>query len=310
MQYINNPTDSYVIGIDIGGTNFRIGSVDTELNLLQRQITSSSVFQEGGDAVEALAKAIATLMEQTPGQCRGIFAGFPGTVSKDKTTVLSCPNLPSFDGRNVAELLQRRFNVPVLVEHEVLLLLTYDLTKYQLQDKSCVMAVYLGTGLGNALYIHGRLLEGKNGTAGELGHIPVCRSQEQCSCGNVGCVEIYASGKVLEEIHRQNFPPGTPFTVLFKQHAQLPAFAQFLDDTACAVATEINILDPDAVILGGGIITNSQFPYETLVERIKFRARKPYPAEDLNFIRIEHNPDQGILGAAMYGLKRLQLLTD
>lgn len=295
---------NYVIGIDIGGTNFRMGSVDYGYNIIRKRIQKSDIFRGGSDPVQTLAENIKTLMEETPGACQGICIGFPGTVSKDKTTVLSCPNLPAFDGVNVSKSLEAQFDVPVIIEHEVLLLLTHDLRQYNLQEKDCVIAIYLGTGLGNAIYIHGRLLEGKNGTSGELGHVPVPRSDVQCSCGNIGCIEMYASGKRMAEIHAEHYPKGTPFEVMFDQHHSLPAFRQFLDDVACAIAIEINILDPDGIILSGGILSNPEFPYHALLERIRFRARKPYPAENLNFIRPEENMDQGILGAAMYGIQK------
>ena len=168
------------------------------------------------------------------------------------------------------------------------------------------MAVYLGTGIGNAMYIHGRFLEGKNGTSGELGHIPVPGKQRPCPCGNMGCIELIASGKRLEEIRAEQTPDAQGFEAMFENDANSSLIAEYLDNAACAVATEINILDPDTVILGGGVLTIRNFPYDTLLKRIRAHTRKPYPERTLSFIRLSGDPLQGVRGAGIYGWSRLQ----
>lgn len=299
------PDTSYMIGIDIGGTHTRIGAVQSDGTVISHRIESSRKYPANAHPVKMLTLAIAKYAAETPGTLLGVCIGFPGTVSKDKSTVLSCPNLPSFDGVNIRNAVQAVVNVPVIVEHEVLLLLTNDLLTHNLQQVDCVMAVYLGTGIGNAIFIHGRLLEGKNGTSGELGHIPVPDNQTPCPCGNVGCIEPSASGKRLEAIRSVLYPKAPDFEAMFTEAQSAPEIARYLDHVACAIATEINILDPDYILLGGGVLSIANFPYETLLALIRKHTRKPFPAESLRFLRLAVDPLQGIRGAGFYAWQRL-----
>lgn len=290
----------YMIGIDIGGTHFRIGAVSQASEVLSDKIVSSRTFLTMPHPVGGLLEAIRAFIQETDGTPCGVCIGFPGTVAKDKSTVLSCPNLPVFDHVNIREVLQEKLGITVLLEHEVLLLLTNDMKQFDLFDKDCVIAVYLGTGLGNAMYIHGRLLEGANGVSGELGHIPVHGSQKPCACGNIGCIEPYAAGKRLEAICKEKGLPDKAFTDALAGGAKDPLVADFLDYAACAIATEINILDPDCIVMGGGVIMIPNFPYDELLERIYFHTRKPYPAEKLHFLRLEPDQLQGVRGAGLH----------
>lgn len=211
-----------------------------------------------------------------------------------------------FVGVNIRQTLEGKFGFPVIVEHEVLLLLTNDMQLYDLSQLDCVIGIYLGTGFGNAIYIHGRLLEGANGVSGELGHIPVVGADWVCPCGSVGCIEMISAEKRLEVIKNEHFPEESTFEGVFAHGASNPVVAEYIDNIACAIATEINILDPDRVILGGGVINTPNFPYEALVDQIRFRARKPYPSQTLQFIHPEKDSLQGIRGAGIYGWKHLE----
>lgn len=296
---------TYVIGIDVGGTHIRIGAVDASGAVLRHQILSSRQYLTLPDPMGALVEHIATFRDETPGQARGVCIGIPGVISKDRSTVLSVPNLPVFDGINIRAALEAGLGVPALVAHEVLLLLTSDLQANQLKDLDVVMAVYLGTGIGNAMYIHGRLLEGKNGVSGELGHLPIPGDTTPCPCGNLGCIELYASGKRLEAIKAEYFPEARDFEAMFATAKQHPALERYLDFVSCAIAAEINMLDPDCVLLGGGVLSIANFPYDTLLRLIHAHTRKPYPADTLRCIRLPADPLRGVRGGGLYGWENL-----
>jgi allose kinase len=195
--------------------------------------------------------------------------------------------------------------IKALVTHEVLLLLTSDLRANDLLGLDIVMAVYLGTGIGNAMYIHGRLLEGKNGVSGELGHLPVPGDTTPCPCGNAGCIEMRASGKRLEAIKAQHYPDAQSFEEMFAAPVHHPAIDDYLDAAACAIAAEINILDPDCVLLGGGVLSIANYPYDALLARVYAHTRKPYPAETLRCIRLPADALRGVRGGGLYAWEHL-----
>ncbi|WP_343247672.1 allose kinase [Diplocloster hominis] len=290
----------YVIGIDIGGTNFRIGTITKDFKLSNCRRESSRKLFGSGQPADTISSFLSSYMETIPaGKCRGICLGFPGTVDKSKQTVFSCPNLPVITNQNIGAALKRQFQIPVIVEHDVILLLANDMQAFDLFGSDCVIALYVGTGLGNALYIHGRFLDGKNGVSGELGHIPVMAKKDPCPCGNQGCMELYCAGKRLEQIHREHYPEAD-MEDLFGYYPDSDLLKEYVDNIAIAAATEINILDPDQILLSGGVIRMKNFPYEQLLDRIHFHTRKPYPEQNLQFIRGMDDPFSGVSGAGIY----------
>src|SRR5665648_44585 len=99
-------------------------------------------------------------------------------------------------------------------------------------------------------------------------HIPVLGKDDICGCGNKGCIENYTSGKQLEYLQSTYFP-GTEISDLFEYHSNETVVEKFIEALSIPIATEINILDPDYVILGGGVIHMKGFPNEILEQYIK-----------------------------------------
>lgn len=159
--------------------------------------------------------------------------------------------------------------------------------------------------LGNAVYINGQLHVGKNGVAGELGHIPMYGIDEICTCGNVGCSETRCSGRYLMYLADTCFPD-TDISEVFVKHGDDPRILEYVDTLAIPMATEINILDPDYVIMAGGVMMMKDFPMERLIWAVKERARKPFPSENLEFVFPEHTQDSGVIGGAYAAFDKLE----
>jgi len=291
-----------VAGIDIGGTNFRIGVLRPDGALSHfRKFPVEEVFHSKdplGDLTAYLTDYRAGL-EREGMELKAVSIGFPATLDRDRQMVLQAPNLPFVERLPVVEVLSRVLGVPVLIERDVTMALFYDRAKYQLPDKGILAGIYFGTGIGNAICIDGIPLLGKNGTAGELGHIPVDGSEVPCGCGNVGCIESLAGGKYLSRLCREQYL-GTDISRLFIEHGADPLLTQFVDRMAIAVAAEVSILNPDCVLIGGGVPNMAGFPQSLFLERIRQRTRKPYPAEDLQIIFTDDEEEKGVAGAARY----------
>ena len=119
-----------------------------------------------------------------------------------------------------------------------------------------------------------------------------------CGCGNVGCAECYVSGRALERIGAALFPD-TPIAELFARHADTPELVRFVDGMACVAAAEINLLDPKATVIGGGVPSMAGFPFDRLTERIAARLRKPLPAARCAVYRSDDCPENGVRGAIL-----------
>jgi allose kinase len=247
------------------------------------------------DVIDELSKEISSVDGTVRSCLAGISIGLPGTVSKDKRFSVSCPNLRCFDGLNVAEALEERFGIPVRIEHDITALFANDMNILGLYDLACVIGIYAGTGIGNAIYANGAFIGGANGASGELGHIPISGNQKKCDCGNEGCIETIASGKILKRLYDEKYSDEL-FEDFFSLHADEADASEFVDNLSLPVATEINILDPDAVVVGGGILNMRDFPFEMLKERIIAHTLKPLPGENVKILRGIEDPYSGVRG--------------
>ncbi len=300
-----------IIGIDIGGTHLRIGAVDHagQVACFEKR-ESREVCGDAGSALRLIALIRDYLARNgLAKRAAALAVGFPSTVSRDKRTVYSSPNLPlggenGLDGQDVVALLETALNLPVFLDKDTIFLLQYDLVRLNLRDKGCTIGIYYGTGIGNAIFLNGKFLIGKHGVAGELGHIPYYGSTNLCGCGSRGCAETHAGGYVLRNLWREHFS-NEPFCELFVRHSEDARILKFVEAMAIPFATELNLFDPDQVIIGGGVVEMAGFPMELLLTFLREFVRKPYPGEDFSLIRASAAPETGVVGAAYYAMERL-----
>ena len=295
----------YVLGLDIGGTNTRMGLVDQEYHLADFQIVKTAELQKDGNTLENFIAVLHRYLKEQGAEKEivAISAGFPSTLDRSRRQVLSTPNIKGFSNMAIVDRLEEEFHLPACIETDVDMLILFDMFANHIPEEGITCGFYFGTGLGNAIVINGELLVGKTGAAAELGHIPVRGVKGSGGCGNESCMEIVACGHVLSQICKEKFPE-IHISDVFVKCAREPEIIQFVDDLAAAVATEINILDPDYIILGGGLTQMPGFPFRLLEECIYKYARKPFPARELCYIYSKQAQENGVIGAGILGFKK------
>lgn len=291
----------FMIGMDIGGTNVRIGAVDKD-NCVHyfRKVYQKSIFVDE-NSVEHLIHFIEQYMadNELEGKVDGISIAMPATINKEGTTVLQAPSLLGFNNLNLVFPLENYFGIKTVLLKDVWTAAVYDIEKYHINCDGLVAACYVGTGLGNVLLFNGEIQKGRNGVSGELGHIPVVGDHTLCGCGNTGCIENYAGGKFLAKLcEEKNISIENAFV-----KSNTEDIGKYIDHIAVAVATEINILDPEQILLGGGVLQMEGFPKELLEKKIREHTRKPYPEKELRICYVEDDLEKGVIGAAMYARK-------
>lgn len=293
-----------ILGVDIGGTYIRAGIVDESNRIVYEKITGSASVLRHADECKSLADWVKALLEESGKEVEAISMGLPAVLNRDRTLVVSAPNVVGLDGQQVNKLLEERLGIPTFMEKDACLLLYYDVYQNRIPDSGVLVGLYIGTGIGNAVLINGVPLVGKNGSACEIGHVPCMDKGGLCSCGNHGCMEVYASGLALQGLCDKHFP-GTNIRDLFVEHADDPLIREAIDRLAVPIATEINIFDPDYMILGGGVLAMKNFPRKQLEERVYSYLRKPLPAQNLELLYTRPSQNNGIIGAAIYARRRL-----
>lgn len=282
--------------LDIGGTNTRIGVVNERLEVMDSAIESTPALAEQSIA-EGLQELVAAWVARNE-RIDAVAVGVPATVDAACRRVLQAPNVEGLSGLPLADLLEDVAGVPVTVEKDVNLLILSDIHDLGINPDASVAGVYFGTGIGNALYLGGKVWHGANGVAGELGHVPQLGQTTTCGCGNTGCLECFGGGHRLAAVMREHFPE-TPIGKAFVYHAEAPEVAEVLDAMAVAVATEANVFDPAEMIIGGGLPAMEGFDREAFAERVRARLRKPYPAQTLSLRYSRQGQLSGLVGGAI-----------
>lgn len=297
--------DDLVAGFDIGGTNLRAGLVDRNRNVEHFSLGSSRALLTDVDSGGRLVDFIASYVESTGVRPRAISAGFPSTVDRTRRRVLSTSNVPGLNNLPFADMVEEATGIPTFLNRDTNFHLLNDIAVLGLDGAQTVIGCYPGTGFGSGLWLGGELYVGRTGAEGELGHLPVKGVTSVCGCGNRGCVETIASGIYLEHLVRTHFP-GTAISEVFVRHGDSDPLVDFVDNLSLPIASAVNILDPDAVVVGGGVIAMDGFPRGLLVKRVHEHARKPEPERSLRVLFAEPKQDNAVIGAGLYGFHELE----
>jgi allose kinase len=293
----------HIIAADVGGTYVRVGVVDQNYTAHNFEITRTADMSRSGNFIDSFSSFLESYSEGK--SVDGFSIGFPSTIDKARHILLSTPNIPGLNQVPIADILERRLKKPVCIEKDVNNLLTSDIEQLSIDAGDVTLGFYIGTGLGNAIFLEGRPFYGAHGATGEMGHIPMRGKNDICNCGNIGCSENYVSGKGLRLI-RDKYFPHTPLKDIFVKHGENSKIVEFIEDLSLIMASEINILDPKFVIIGGGIVRMSRFPYKKLQNAIYSHIRKPYPACGVTVYNSQGNQSSGVVGAGITGFKSLR----
>lgn len=298
--------NGYIIGIDIGGTNIRAGASSARGELTHFQRAASQRILTGSESVENLTAFIRGYVAEALGNepVEAIAVGLPSVLNRERDVVVQTPNIAGLDGVPLKRILEEALETRVFIERDVNLLFCNDMEAFHIDPRGVNIGVYIGTGIGNSIFIDGKPLVGKDGAAGELGHVYTGRKGKICGCGNEGCTECFAAGRYLVELRDARYP-GEDMTYLFTNHGADAQLREFVENVAAVCAAEINILNPETVVLGGGVIGMKDFPRDQLVADIHRFARKPFPERSLQIFFSMDAVENGVRGAIEFARMKM-----
>lgn len=301
-----------IIGIDLGGTNLRIGAVTEDNQLCNPQIIRSAGIAQAGDPVQELCKVIRNYIEENKIESvEAISVGVPSSVENDKETVICTTNIrnqkdePVFEHRNIAKEIREQFHVPAFVNNDINNILLYDVAAHHLEKQKIVIGIYIGTGVGASVLIDGKLLEGKNGAELDIGHLPIYGQTATCSCGKEGCLECYASGWRLQDIRRQYYPD-TRIDDIFTLYKNDSPVREFVKACANAFAVMATIFNPDTMIAGGGVIEMKDFPKKEFEQEVAKATGKDVMEYGFDYVYSKPFSGKGVIGAAIFARERIK----
>lgn len=293
-------SSSYYIGIDVGGTNVRIGIVDDQNNIiLDEKYKSSEIAPKFESVIEDFV-----MRHQSNYTFKAISIGYPGLAQQETLDVYYIPNQRAFEGTYLNNL-QKKLGIPIVVGNDTNFLMLYDALYFGIPQDKSVLGFYLGTGFGNAIRIKNQLYQGDTGAAGEIGHVPVYVQGVLPKQGKQPDLESVVSGFNLIEIHKKHFSD-SPFETMLIDHFESEVIQTYLHLLAYYIATEMIMLDITTIILGGGVIMSDQFPRSYLEELIKKNLLTDLQKKMFKAYFANPSANSGVVGAAIYARSMLK----
>jgi fructokinase len=293
----------YKIGLDLGGTKIEGIVLDENLNELFRKRISTE--QEKGyekilDNISGLYK---DLCDQTGNQSHTFGIGTPGAISL-RTGLMKNSNTTCLNGKPFRTDLEKKLGRKVAIENDANCFAMAEAIKGAGRGREMVFAVIMGTGCGGGLVYQGKMISGRQAIAGEWGHMTINPNGPDCYCGKRGCIETYISGGGLENRYRDLTGEKVALAgIMEKYRVNDPQASEiiqaFFENFGRGLSNLINILDPDVVVLGGGL-SNIPEIYTQGIEQVKKYIFNDSLETDI--VKNQCGDSAGVWGAALIGI--------
>jgi len=311
-------------GIDIGGTSIKYGLVDRSGKVLYKEHRPTLV-EKGAEPVLHLVTNIAEhllmVAAEDDFEVKWLGVGTPGTVDSRTGKVIGLsPNIDGWQGMEIGRTLSDRLNMPVFVDNDVNAMALAEQRFGAATGYSSAICVALGTGVGGAVILDGKLRRGPGYSAGEIGHMSINPDGPPCRCGAKGCIEAYCSSSVIvgkakaalandlspafEEVLDGSLD-NINIRKIFAAVKKGDSLAQsIIDETAellsIGLAGAVNLLNPDIVIIGGGIADGGGGFVQAVSAGIRKRAFAA-ATDNLRVTRATLGNNAGFIGAGILG---------
>ncbi len=309
----------YSIGIDLGGTKILIALVDRDTGKVLEHVKKKTKKDKGPkNIIRKMLDGIDELIEKsgkTLDEISSIGVGAAGQIDRKNGIIIAAANLDCYD-LNLKKILTEKFNLPVYVGNDVEIATIGEQKFGAGKDCKDFVCVFVGTGVGSAIVKDGKIITGATGTAGEIGHIIVDLNGRQCSCGAHGCLEAYASRSAIEKRIEGALKKGRKSCILDyletgksisssmieksierEDELVLQCVTEASEYLSGGIASIINFINPELIILGGGLIEAVDYFYQKTIKKAKAKSL-PVPAEKIQFKKAMLGDYSGVIGAA------------
>ena len=307
------------IGIDVGGTNVKLALVSGEGKIIYSNSIPTHAEMGYEYTVNNIKEAIKDLIKETDSQTKdiqGIGFGFPGQVDYKSGIVRLAPNIPGWVDVPIAQKIEEEFGISTRVDNDVRCAALGELNFGAGKGCENLICITVGTGIGSGLIVNGKLVRGASNAAGEIGHIKLqMNGGPICGCGDTGCLEAFASGPAIVAMAEDYIKGGkstkyrelanpeiTPYIVYEAAKAGDPVarriFTVIGEYIGIGLTSVINLLNPEKVIIGGGVAAAGEFLMDSIKETVKRRAMK-IAGETVEIVPAQLGNTAGVIGASL-----------
>jgi glucokinase len=291
----------WVVGVDLGGTNIVVGLLPIEGGEVQGLATRPTESQRGAkfvvDRITSMVEASIAEVTAAHGQTRdavaGVGIGSPGPLDRKTGTVINTPNL-GWRNFPLRDLISNAVRLPATLDNDANCATYGEWWLGAGRDVETLVGVTLGTGIGGGIVLNGEIFHGCSDAAGEIGHMTIDGNGRRCKCGNYGCLEQYASGPAIATRAVEGIEAGAETLLVEMVHHRLEEITaatvyeaavqgdgyatEVMKDTAkflgAGVANLINILNPEMVVIAGGVTRAGEHLFGPLRAEVRRRAFK------------------------------------
>lgn len=310
------------IGIDVGGTNVKIALVDDNGKIIYSNSVPTYAKMGYEYTVNNIKQAIKDLMKETnttPSDIEGIGFDFPGQVDCKTGVVKLAPNIPGWVNVPIAQMIEDEFHIPTRIDNDVRCAALGELKFGAGRGCENFICITIGTGIGSGIVINGKVVRGATNAAGELGHIKLqMNGGPICGCGDTGCLEAFASGPAIVAMAQDYIKGGkstkfremaaveggeiTPYMVAKAAEEGDPVAKRIFEIVGeyigIGLTSVINLLNPERVIIGGGVAESGELLLGPIRKTIKERAMV-VAGNAVEIVPAQLGNSAGVIGASM-----------
>ncbi|CDE99796.1 MAG TPA: ROK family protein [Cyanobacteria bacterium UBA10660] len=310
------------IGIDVGGTNVKIALVDDNGKIIYSNSVPTYAKMGYEYTVNNIKQAIKDLMKETnttPSDIEGIGFDFPGQVDCKTGVVKLAPNIPGWVNVPIAQMIEDEFHIPTRIDNDVRCAALGELKFGAGRGCENFICITVGTGIGSGIVINGKVVRGATNAAGELGHIKLqMNGGPICGCGDTGCLEAFASGPAIVAMAQEYIKGGkstkfremaaveggeiTPYMVAKAAEEGDPVAKRIFEIVGeyigIGLTSVINLLNPERVIIGGGVAESGELLLGPIRKTIKERAMV-VAGNAVEIVPAQLGNSAGVIGASM-----------
>jgi glucokinase len=295
-----------VIGVDVGGTKTLFSLVAPD-GTIEARVRRTTVTSSQESLLAELDSGVEELRSAHP-EAAAIGFGIPSRIDQRRGRALASVNIPLAD-IDFRDRMRERHGLPVAIDNDGNAAAIAEWKIGAARDKSYVVMLTLGTGVGGGLILDGRPYRGATGSGAELGHIVIQVDGPECACGGRGHLEAVASGNAAGRVARELYGNGATGEDLVRRAEEgepgaVEAMTQIGRGLGAAIATFVNMFEPEIVVIGGGFGVSNDL-LQAPAREVILRDGLPPGRDTLAIVEAELGRDAGVIGAAMIAFEAL-----
>jgi glucokinase len=299
--------DRYIISIDLGGTNTRVALFNSRFKIISRVKFLTKQFPSRKKLIAKITQGVSALVRDNKIEKKkilGLGIGVPGPVDYAKGKIHYLPNILGWQNTPVKNILEKKLGLKVCVDNDVNLMALAETKLGIAKNRKNVVCVTLGTGVGGGLILEGKLFRGTDFCAGEIGHMPINIHGPRCNCGGRGCLERYVGNKfVLRQAQTKLKMRNITLEKLSRlaedgNKIALAIYHSFAENIGVALTGVVNLINPEIIVIGGGLSFAGDFIFKKIKQTIDKRAM-PVQAKRVKVKKAMLGKDAGLIGAAI-----------